>query len=96
MLSKRFALPATIRQLLSSGQEAGSKVQVHGWIKSVRRQKNVAFAVINDGSCASGLQAVLHNNQLKGCVLPQSPLLADNGVLLGWPTVRAFACLVHS
>ncbi|KAG1805334.1 uncharacterized protein BJ212DRAFT_1449635 [Suillus subaureus] len=54
-------LPPTIRQLLSSLQPTGqaTKVQLSGWIKSVRRQKNVTFAVINDGSCASGLQAVL-------------------------------------
>ena len=54
-------LPLTIRQLLSSPQTAGqeTRVQVNGWIKSVRRQKNVIFAVVNDGSCASGLQAVL-------------------------------------
>jgi hypothetical protein len=65
MLLRRFAststLPPTIRQLLSSPQPASqeTKVQLSGWIKSVRRQKNVTFAVINDGSCASGLQAVL-------------------------------------
>jgi hypothetical protein len=65
MLLRRFAststLPPTIRQLLSSPQPTSqeTKVQLGGWIKSVRRQKNVTFAVINDGSCASGLQAVL-------------------------------------
>ncbi|KAG1843112.1 hypothetical protein DFJ58DRAFT_717829 [Suillus subalutaceus] len=65
MLLRRFAststLPPTIRQLLSSLQPTGhvTKVQLSGWIKSVRRQKNVTFAVINDGSCGSGLQAVL-------------------------------------
>jgi asparaginyl-tRNA synthetase len=65
MLLRRCAsttkLPLTIRQLLSSPQATSqeTKVQVNGWIKSVRRQKNVTFAVINDGSCASGLQAVL-------------------------------------
>jgi hypothetical protein len=65
MLLRRCAsttkLPLTIRQLLSSPQVTSQeiKVQVNGWIKSVRRQKNVTFAVINDGSCASGLQAVL-------------------------------------
>ncbi|KAG6336386.1 hypothetical protein ID866_2706 [Astraeus odoratus] len=64
-----WALPPTIRQLLSSEQGPATKVDVHGWIKSVRRQKNVTFAVINDGSCPSGLQAVLSNtvsNQLSG------------------------------
>lgn len=66
MLLKRFAstgtLPPTIRQILSSGKDTASNVHVHGWIKSVRRQKNVTFAVVNDGSCASGLQTVLNNS----------------------------------
>ncbi|KAF8137538.1 hypothetical protein EV363DRAFT_1428417 [Boletus edulis] len=68
MFLKRFAststrtLPRTIRQILISEKDTASKVHVHGWIKSVRRQKNVTFAVVNDGSCASGLQAVLSNS----------------------------------
>ncbi|PCH41688.1 asparaginyl-tRNA synthetase, partial [Wolfiporia cocos MD-104 SS10] len=33
-------------------------VTVNGWVKSVRRQKNIAFAVISDGSSEQGLQAV--------------------------------------
>ncbi|KAI6043965.1 hypothetical protein EDC04DRAFT_2646421 [Pisolithus marmoratus] len=75
MLLRRLAstsawtLPPTIRQLLSSGHDSASKVQLCGWIKSVRRQKNVTFAVISDGSCPTGLQAVLSNtvsSQLKG------------------------------
>lgn len=61
-----WALPPTIRQLLSSERHTQSKVQVQGWIKSLRRQKNVTFAVINDGSCAAGVQAVLSNNVSSG------------------------------
>ena len=55
----RRAFPPTIRQLLApgyTGQKA--QIQVNGWIKSVRRQKNVEFAVISDGSSTNGLQAV--------------------------------------
>lgn len=55
---------------------------MHGWVKSVRRQKNVTFAVINDGSCAAGLQTVLHNSQLKGLT---------NGA-----SIRVFGSLVDS
>lgn len=74
MLLRRLAstsawtLPPTIRQILSSGHGSANKVQLCGWIKSVRRQKNVTFAVISDGSCSTGLQAVLSNtlsSQLK-------------------------------
>ncbi|KAI5996294.1 hypothetical protein EDD15DRAFT_2387293 [Pisolithus albus] len=73
MLLRRLAstsawtLPPTIRQVLSSS--GLDQVQLCGWIKSVRRQKNVTFAVISDGSCPTGLQAVLNNtvsSQLKG------------------------------
>lgn len=54
-----FSLSPTIRQLLDSRPETERIVTVCGWIKSVRRQKNVAFAAITDGSDAKGIQAVL-------------------------------------
>ncbi|TFK68359.1 asparaginyl-tRNA synthetase, partial [Pluteus cervinus] len=38
--------------------EDNDRITVHGWIKSIRKQKNVSFAVITDGSSAKGLQAV--------------------------------------
>ncbi|KAF8626016.1 hypothetical protein AX15_005110 [Amanita polypyramis BW_CC] len=54
----RFA--PTIRQLLENPGEVNDarQVTVSGWIKSIRRQKNVSFAVVTDGSSAQGLQAV--------------------------------------
>ncbi|EMD35268.1 hypothetical protein CERSUDRAFT_156946 [Gelatoporia subvermispora B] len=74
------ALPPTIRQLLRSapsgaGQDSPSaqaqeqeqkheEVTVHGWIKSVRRQKHIAFAMVNDGSAPRGLQAVFPSPEL--------------------------------
>lgn len=60
------ALPPTIQQLLSprASNSIRSKVEVNGWVKSVRRQKRVAFAVITDGSSAEGLQAVFTNTEL--------------------------------
>ncbi|KAK2467909.1 hypothetical protein APHAL10511_000204 [Amanita phalloides] len=48
----------TIRQLVSESNPNSHQVSVSGWIKSIRRQKNVSFAVITDGSSATGLQAV--------------------------------------
>lgn len=32
---------------------------LQGWIRSCRRQKNISFAVLNDGSNVAGIQAVL-------------------------------------
>ncbi|RPD66091.1 asparaginyl-tRNA synthetase [Lentinus tigrinus ALCF2SS1-7] len=65
MLARRFlssassSLAPTIRQLLASPpQPSAASVTVNGWVKSIRRQKKVAFAVISDGSSDTGLQAV--------------------------------------
>ena len=53
------SLTPTVRQLLAPGTPGSPKpIQVNGWVKSVRRQKRVAFAVITDGSSSEGLQAV--------------------------------------
>ncbi|RPB17821.1 asparaginyl-tRNA synthetase [Morchella conica CCBAS932] len=41
-------------------------VTVHGWIRSVRRMKNVSFAHIADGSTTVPLQAVLTKEQSEG------------------------------
>ncbi|KAI0637016.1 asparaginyl-tRNA synthetase [Trametes polyzona] len=59
LLSTAPSLPPTIRQLLASPPlPAAAAIQVNGWVKSIRRQKKVAFAVISDGSSEPGLQAV--------------------------------------
>ncbi|KAJ6610227.1 asparaginyl-tRNA synthetase [Mycena sp. CBHHK59/15] len=54
----RFRLPPTICQVLSA--QVGETVSVTGWIKSIRKQKRIAFGVLSDGSSAAGLQAVFH------------------------------------
>ena len=43
---------------LEDEPDAGDIV-VEGWVRSIRRQKNVAFAAISDGSTVDSLQAVL-------------------------------------
>ncbi|EJF65820.1 asparaginyl-tRNA synthetase [Dichomitus squalens LYAD-421 SS1] len=64
MLARRFlstsaSLPPTIRQLLAAPPSTyAPAIHVNGWVKSIRRQKKVAFAVITDGSSEPGLQAV--------------------------------------
>ena len=58
-LSTSASLPPTIRQLLTTPPPPhAAAIQVNGWVKSIRRQKKVAFAVISDGSSEPGLQAV--------------------------------------
>lgn len=59
----QMVLPPTIRQLLRSPLPSNlpksTTTTVSGWIKSIRKQKNISFAVITDGSSTKGLQAVL-------------------------------------
>ncbi|CAK5283069.1 unnamed protein product [Mycena citricolor] len=59
----RFTLPPTIRQILSSSR-VDEPVTVNAWVKSIRKQKRIAFGVLSDGSSAAGLQAVFPNEQL--------------------------------
>ncbi|KDQ19915.1 hypothetical protein BOTBODRAFT_83896, partial [Botryobasidium botryosum FD-172 SS1] len=48
-------LPPTIRHILAQ-QPSEASLQAHGWVKSVRKQKRVAFAEVSDGSSVKGLQ----------------------------------------
>lgn len=58
-LLRPFRLPPTIAQLLSSHRPSSSAlVTVNAHVKSIRRQKRVAFAQLTDGTTANGLQAV--------------------------------------
>lgn len=57
--ASRFSLSPSIRQLLAEPPQNESTTVVSGWIKSIRKQKNVSFAVLTDGSSTTGLQAVL-------------------------------------
>jgi asparaginyl-tRNA synthetase len=74
-----LALPRTIRQVVEAASEPkqfainDTTVSVNGWIKSVRRQKNVTFAQLSDGTDLDGrgLQLVFEN-----------PTLADRWGLL--------------
>jgi aspartyl/asparaginyl-tRNA synthetase len=68
-LHSLHTLPPTIRQILSTPSSAQSPVTVKGWVKYLRKQKQVAFAEINDGSCAKGLQAVLNPEDVQKYVL---------------------------
>jgi asparaginyl-tRNA synthetase len=75
MIWRRFAstatssFPPTISQLLVSPPPPSSRIQVHGWVKSIRRQRRLAFAIITDGSSQNGLQAVFSEPALaKRCL----------------------------
>jgi len=63
-----------IRELLAAASSASLAVHAprpasavaHGWVRSVRKQKSVAFMHIDDGSSAQGLQVVLKAKSTAG------------------------------
>ncbi|KAG9120460.1 asparaginyl-tRNA synthetase [Ceratobasidium sp. 392] len=52
-------LPPTIRQLLASPPSPNADTTITAFVKSIRKQKHVAFADISDGSSPRSLQAVI-------------------------------------
>lgn len=65
-------LGTTIRQVLAS-KPTQQPIQVHGWVKSVRLQKRVAFAMVHDGTTSKSLQVVFQNPvHAKASVIPIS------------------------
>ncbi|KAI9319699.1 hypothetical protein BX666DRAFT_1915348 [Dichotomocladium elegans] len=53
----------TIRSLLDPNVAQESNVSVRAWVRSVRKQKQVAFVNVNDGSSMKGMQAILTPEQ---------------------------------
>lgn len=52
-------LPHTISRLLNDESTSfGSEVTVSGWVRSIRKQKAVAFVTVNDGSSVNSMQVV--------------------------------------
>ncbi|KAL4261814.1 Asparagine-tRNA ligase [Pleurotus pulmonarius] len=80
-MSRRL-FPATIHQLLAHPPPSGSPISLTGYIKSIRKQKNVTFGVLSDGSMQPGLQLVLPNSgsvQLSnGCTVVVNGTLAES------------------
>ncbi|KAG8918404.1 asparaginyl-tRNA synthetase [Tulasnella sp. 418] len=65
-------LPKTIKEVVSNHTsptatevQSDTVEEIHGWIKSIRKQKRVAFAEIRDGTTFKPLQAVLDSDLAK-------------------------------
>lgn len=56
-------LPPTVKDLLAENVNSEAPSRLSGWVRSVRNQKRVSFAQINDGSCCKDLQAILAPEQ---------------------------------
>ncbi|KAH7087921.1 asparaginyl-tRNA synthetase [Auriculariales sp. MPI-PUGE-AT-0066] len=66
-IAQLFAQPladSTSSAASTSASVASDDVTVQGWIRSVRRQKRFAFAVVGDGTTDAGLQAVMSDPTL--------------------------------
>ncbi|KAK0473723.1 asparaginyl-tRNA synthetase [Armillaria novae-zelandiae] len=59
-----YHLPPTIARLQHEAVNSDATLAVTGFIKSIRRQKRVSFAVLSDGSHAQGIQAVFLDTSL--------------------------------
>ncbi len=55
------------------------EVSVKGWVRSVRKQKRVAFAAVSDGSTLESLQAVLRPDDAVGYEIQLH--YVDNGLI---------------
>ncbi|KAK7680226.1 hypothetical protein QCA50_016735 [Cerrena zonata] len=96
-LSPSFASPApTSATPTSSPPSTGShqaqtqthqepRIQLNGWIKSIRKQKRVAFAVLSDGSSERTIQAVFSGESVglvrmltNGCCVRLSGVLKES------------------
>lgn len=69
--SSTLAVPSVAALLGSSKPFAvapDDKLSLHGFVRSVRKQKRVAFAAIGDGSSLQTVQAVLTPEQAEGSV----------------------------
>ena len=62
LLSRRnlIQLGGTIRQVLAS-KSNDETIRVHGWVKSVRVQKRIAFAMVHDGTTPKSLQVIFRD-----------------------------------
>lgn len=76
-----------IDQLNQDSTLIGKSVEVKGWVRTLRVQKNVAFIQVNDGSTLSGLQAVAIEPEASG-LLPLLETLTTGASLRVWGTLQ--------
>ncbi|EPS45417.1 hypothetical protein H072_545 [Dactylellina haptotyla CBS 200.50] len=65
----KWPTSSTVRRLLETTSDIGEGAEVNGWVQSIRKMKNVAFATVNDGSTTQNIQVVLTPEQAKGLTI---------------------------
>ena len=58
---RRGTIASLLRGDVAAAASTSRHVEVNAWIRSVRRQQHLTFISLNDGSSATGLQAVVKN-----------------------------------
>jgi hypothetical protein len=60
---------AQLNERFKDDTEPAEKVRIQGLVRSIRKQKNVAFVAIRDGTTFDSYQAILHPDKAKeyGC-----------------------------
>ncbi len=71
-----------IKELLKEPSYLGQTVQVMGWIRTVREQKNFSFLEVSDGSSQFNLQAIVEGQS-------ESPLTTGSSVALTGKVVES-------
>ncbi len=61
-----FRMNASIRELLNT-EAKGQQIELSAWVRSRRNSKNINFLNLNDGSCVSGIQAVIDQESRAAC-----------------------------
>jgi asparaginyl-tRNA synthetase len=65
--SSTIQKPANIASLLKSSaentDESTPNIEVNGYVRTIRKQKRIAFAAVGDGSSLKSVQAVLTPDQ---------------------------------
>jgi len=65
--SSTIQKPANIASLLKSSaettEESTPEIEINGYVRTIRKQKRIAFAAVGDGSSLQPVQAVLTPDQ---------------------------------
>ena len=89
---------------LLSAQEPRDHVALLGWVRTVRRSKEVMFLAVNDGSCLASIQVVVAGDMpgfdaldqigTGACVSVWGPLVASPGAGQDWEVQAAGVTIV--
>ncbi|KAK6524586.1 asparaginyl-tRNA synthetase [Arthrobotrys megalospora] len=63
------SIPTTVRELLLINNDIKDHAAIKGWVQTIRKQKEVCFATVTDGSTAQTVQVVMTPEQGSGLTI---------------------------